>query len=68
MIQAVDRQVDRVIETVSGKQVAVLTTPADVDVALRDHQVTKTTVAELLKMTGNEAQQIISLLKDQVSN
>ena len=46
---------------------AVLTASAEVDVALRDHQVTKSTVAELLKMTGNEGNQIISLLKDQVS-
>jgi len=59
--------VDRIIDAVKGKQVAALLTAAEVDVALRDHQVTKTTVGELLKMTGNEAQQVISLLKDQVN-
>ena len=58
---------DRIIDAVKGKQVAALLTAAEVDVALRDHQVTKTTVGELLKMTGNEAQQVISLLKDQVN-
>ena len=57
---------DRITETVSQRQVIVFTTTADVDVAIKDHDVAKSTVGELLKMTSHEANQLISLLRDHV--
>ena len=38
---------------------------AEVDVAEKDHQVTRNTLAELIKISRQEAAQIVALLKDQ---
>ena len=38
---------------------------AEVDMAAKDHQVTRDTIAELIKITKQEATQIVALLKDQ---
>lgn len=40
----------------------------EVEIALKDHQATFNTVQELIKITRQEADQLISLLRDQVDS
>lgn len=59
------------VETMTGildkkRQQSVYKTTAEVDLAAKDHQVTRNTCAELIKITRQEANQFIHLLKDQV--
>jgi hypothetical protein len=58
-------EVEAMIELVDRKQMVYKTT-AEVDQAIKDHQVTRNTVAELVKITRQEADQFIRLLQDQV--
>jgi len=39
--------------------------PIEVDMTAKDHQVTRNTIVELIKITKQEASQIVALLKDQ---
>lgn len=58
-------EVERTIEVVERKSHQHNTT-YEVDQAIKDHQVTRNTIAEMIKITKQEADQFISLLRDQV--
>jgi hypothetical protein len=58
-------EVESMIEMIDRKQMVYKTT-AEVDQAVKDHQVTVNTVNELIKITRQEADQLIHLLQDQV--
>lgn len=58
-------EVESMIEMIDRKQMVYKTT-AEVDQAVKDHQVTVNTVNELIKITRQEADQLIRLLQDQV--
>lgn len=59
--------VERMIDVAERKsRQMVYKTTSEVDQAVKDHQVTHNTVAELVKITRQEADQITRLLKDQV--
>lgn len=58
-------EVESMIEMIDRKQMVYKTT-AEVDQAVKDHQVTINTVNELIKITRQEADQLIHLLQDQV--
>ena len=61
-------QLDRIIETVDQKKaVNIFNTVQEVELALKDHCVTNNTVGELVKLVHNEADEIISRLKEQVN-
>ncbi|KAK4037071.1 hypothetical protein OUZ56_029111 [Daphnia magna] len=57
-------EVERTIEVVERKSHQHNTT-SEVDQAIKDHQVTRNTIAEMIKITKQEADQFISLLRDQ---
>lgn len=59
-------EVESMINVVESKQMVYKTT-AEVDQAVKDHQVTRNTVTELFKITRQEADQFIRLLQDQVN-
>ncbi len=58
-------EVEQVVDILKKKPTVYKTT-AEVDLAVKDHQVTRNTIAELIKITRQEAEQLIRLLKDQV--
>ena len=60
-------QIEEVIEILQKKPLEYKTT-AEVELAAKDHQVTRNTIAELIKITRQEADQFIRLLKYQVLN
>lgn len=57
------------ITTVINKKASssIQKSTAEVEIALKDHLATFNTVHELIKITRQEAEQLISLLRDQVS-
>ncbi|KAI9552427.1 hypothetical protein GHT06_022793 [Daphnia sinensis] len=57
-------EVERTIEAVERKS-HQHNTISEVDQAIKDHQVTRNTIAEMIKITKQEAGQFISLLRDQ---
>lgn len=60
-------EVEKMGEILDKKQ-TVYRTMEEVELAVKDHQVIRNTVAELIKITRQEAQQLIRLLEDQVIN
>lgn len=61
-------EIESMTELVDKKsQQSVHKTTAEVELAAKDHQVTRNTMAELIKITRQEADQLIRLLQDQVN-
>ena len=66
-LSEVEAMVD-ILDEKERKQIGskIYQSTAEVDAAIKDHQVTYQTVNELIKITRQEANQLISLLRSQV--
>lgn len=60
-------EVETMTSILDKKRLQTYKTTSEVDLAAKDHHVTRNTVAELIKITRQEANQFIQLLKDQVN-